>query len=87
MHRDIYTKNLFVLSLKPPKAVLSDFGKTVAAVSSQNAHLGPKHTCAPEVNSTSWYNNSIDIWSIGIICLEVLAPGEIPKLGYPPTET
>ncbi|CAL8584852.1 hypothetical protein XPA_010435 [Xanthoria parietina] len=87
MHRDVHAKNLFVLSLEPPKAVLGDFGKTVAAVSSQSAHLGPKHTCAPEVNGTNWYNNSIDIWSMGIVCLEVLAPDKIPKPGYPPTET
>lgn len=86
IHCDVHVKNIFVLALDPPEAVLGDFGKTVSAARAHNAHLGPKHTCAPEVDGKTEYCNSIDIWSLGIVFLDVLFPGNGPKLGFPPTK-
>ncbi|KAL8698911.1 MAG: hypothetical protein Q9201_006311 [Fulgogasparrea decipioides] len=53
MHRDVHVKNLFVMSLNPPRAVLGDFGKTIKAEKDKNPYLGPAYTCAPEVNASS----------------------------------
>ncbi|KAL8855508.1 MAG: hypothetical protein Q9178_007851 [Gyalolechia marmorata] len=72
MHRDIHIRNVFLVSLDPPAAVLGDFGKTVQAESHSDDCLGPIHTRAPEVDGRTQYTNKIDVWSLGIVLLSIL---------------
>jgi len=74
MHRDVSARNLLVMSLSPPKAVLCDFGKARHASSHRDTHIGPIPTLAPEVNGQTWYDKKIDIWGIGYVCCWILFP-------------
>jgi len=74
MHRDISARNLLIMSVSPPKAVLCDFGKARHASSHRDTHIGPIPTLAPEVDGHTWYNSSIDIWGIGYVCCWILFP-------------
>ena len=74
MHRDISLRNVLVLSLKPPRAVLCDFGKAIPTTRHFDSRIGPIPTLAPEVNGVSLYDNKIDIWGIGYICCWILFP-------------
>ncbi|KAL8696416.1 MAG: hypothetical protein Q9201_007668 [Fulgogasparrea decipioides] len=75
MHRDVHFRNLLVISMKPPVAVLCDFGKALEAPVDTNQHLGPISTRAPEIDGVRPYNNKIDIWSLGFSCCEIALPG------------
>ncbi|KAL8824344.1 MAG: hypothetical protein Q9170_008190, partial [Blastenia crenularia] len=85
MHRDVHTKNLFLIRSQPPEAVLGDFGKTIKAASASDAALGPVNTCAPEVDGRTQYTSKIDIWSLGTVLLRAVDPnnelrnGEFPS--------
>lgn len=66
MHRDVTLKNMFVLSLKPARAVLGDFGKAVRAQTDQDISIGPAATRAPEVDGktpycTSWHGKLAEL--------------------------
>lgn len=79
MHRDVSARNLLVMSLSPPKAVLCDFGKARHASTHRDTHIGPIPTLAPEVDGQTWYDSKIDIWGIGYVCCWILFPGFISK--------
>ena len=74
MHRDITLRNILVYSLKPPIAVLCDYGKAVRSPSATDSRIGPIPTLAPEVDTKghALYNNKIDIWGIGYVCSRIL---------------
>lgn len=81
MHRDLTTKNLLVISLAPPVAVICDWGKVSNATTDTNTYLGPIHTLAPEVyHSKLPYNNKIDVWSLAYAWLKTLGRGLLPDL-------
>jgi hypothetical protein len=72
VHRDIKPQNIGIASLKPPHAVILDFGNA-----SQGKHFDPTPgrigTCAylaPEMERIQ-YTNSVDIWAAGIIGYEL----------------
>ncbi|KAK1763908.1 kinase-like domain-containing protein [Phialemonium atrogriseum] len=67
MHRDISPGNLLILSLDPPMACLCDFGKATTDPTSTETGIGPEHTVAPEVWTSTPdrpYTNGVDIWSL-----------------------
>ncbi|KAL9011021.1 MAG: hypothetical protein Q9173_004100 [Seirophora scorigena] len=66
IHRDVTLKNLFLMSERPPRAVLGDFGKTVQATCHRDRQIGPIKTLAPEVDGENLYDAKIDVWSLGI---------------------
>ncbi|KAL8649367.1 MAG: hypothetical protein Q9210_004442 [Variospora velana] len=74
MHRDIHMKNLFLMAVSPVQAVLGDFGKATKEQQSSYPRLGPPSTCAPEIDveGKRFYDNKIDIWSIGIAMARAL---------------
>lgn len=71
MHRDISRKNMLVLSIDPPDAVLCDYGKATKEVTSNFTCIGPVRTVAPEVWKTT-YTKKIDIWSWAYAMAEIL---------------
>ena len=74
MHRDVSAKNLLVMSLEPPKAVLCDYGKSRQAAWHTDTRIGPIPTLAPEVTGHSRYDSKIDIWGLGYVCCWILFP-------------
>ncbi|KAL8828632.1 MAG: hypothetical protein Q9170_006520 [Blastenia crenularia] len=74
MHRDVSAKNLLLTSLRPPQAVLGDYGKAIKAASDRNPYIGPAHYCAPEVDGVGFYDNKIDVWSMGVVLITALEP-------------
>ncbi|KAI4087576.1 MAG: hypothetical protein LQ344_006687 [Seirophora lacunosa] len=71
IHRDVTLKNLFVMSERPPRAVLGDFGKAVQAPCHRDRQIGPIKTLAPEVDGENLYDAKIDVWSMGIALMWV----------------
>jgi len=68
MHRDIKPANLAVISLEPPRGQLIDFGHAATGIQ-QAKDVGTTGYHAPElcnIKSKHWYNDSIDIYSLGI---------------------
>ncbi|KAL8956901.1 MAG: hypothetical protein Q9193_005696 [Seirophora villosa] len=74
IHRDVTLKNLFVMSERPPRAVLGDFGKAVQAPCHWDRQIGPIKTLAPEVDGEKLYDAKIDVWSMGIALMWVYSP-------------
>ena len=76
MHRDVTARNMLIMSLEPPKAVLCDYGKTILANTHTDPALGPRNTLAPEVSddSSSLYDHKIDIWALGWACCYMWFP-------------
>ena len=76
MHRDIRCKNMLIMSLKPPRASLCDYGKAIQAQYSTVTAIGAIPTCAPEVwtaaHSYTGYNNKIDMWAFGHAIAQIL---------------
>lgn len=75
MHRDIKPGNLTILSMKPPRAQLIDFGHAIEALMASNDDVGTKGWRAPELAVLStggskakrgWYDERIDVFSLGI---------------------
>lgn len=75
MHRDIRLQNMLIMSNKPPRASLCDYGKAVQSNLENNPLIGPKPTLAPEVGTTELtgdYTNKIDMWAYGYAIAEIL---------------
>lgn len=75
MHRDIRLKNMLIMSTKPPRASLCDYGKTIQAESSTVTTIGPISTLAPEVWTVSTdgpYTAKIDMWAYGYAIAQIL---------------
>ena len=68
-HRDIKASNIFVTGsqIEDPIFKLGDFG-LVARIKDQNRGIcGTPTTMAPEMNGRYYYDEKIDIWSLGIL--------------------
>lgn len=76
LHRDVKPENILVNyeTLK-----LSDFGWSIYSDQSRKTFCGTLDYISPEQLLGSYYDYRIDIWSIGILCFELLA-GKLPFL-------
>ncbi|KAL8751242.1 MAG: hypothetical protein Q9199_006557 [Rusavskia elegans] len=74
MYRDVHRRNLLIISLEPPRAVIHDFGKSIHRNTHRDKHLGPIPTLAPEVNGFRDYTNAIDIWGLAFACCYSVLP-------------
>jgi serine/threonine-protein kinase 24/25/MST4 len=80
-HRDIKGAN--VLISKVGRVKLADFGATrelTGSVKAARTFVGSPYWVAPEMLLQNTYDKKVDIWSLGITCLE-MATGRPP--GYP----
>lgn len=83
MHRDIRPENMLIVSIKPPRASLCDYGKAIKADKHSITTIGPKRTLAPEV----WkglYTAKIDMWAYGYALAEILGYSVEKHLGSDP---
>ena len=74
MHRDIRPKNMLILSIKPARAALCDYGKATDEETSTITTLGPIPTLAPEVwtvPAKGPYTAKIDMWAYGYAIAEI----------------
>ena len=78
VHRDISPQNILILSEKPVKAVLADFGKVTQDGLLNSVNIGPPLLHAPEVGCTN-YSNKIDSWNTGLVLCRMLVPDEYEK--------
>lgn len=78
MHRDIKPGNIAIVSCAPPSASLIDFGHATWEKTSMDHSVGTISYLAPEVmalkhkTSQQPYNESVDIWAIGISGYQLL---------------
>jgi serine/threonine protein kinase len=83
MHRDIKTDNLLFSSTGEIKLADFGFGVRSSEVSKRKSIVGTPYWMAPEVIRGIEYDTKVDIWSLGIMILE-LAEGEPPLIELPP---
>eukprot|EP01126_Amoeba_proteus_P057894 TRINITY_DN7413_c0_g1_i1.p1 TRINITY_DN7413_c0_g1~~TRINITY_DN7413_c0_g1_i1.p1 ORF type:complete len:441 (+),score=102.80 TRINITY_DN7413_c0_g1_i1:61-1383(+) len=84
IHRDIKSDNLLLTMQGGIK--LSDFGYAAQLQSSKtkrNTIVGTPYWMAPELIRGRDYNNKVDVWSLGIMVME-MAEGEPPYMEFPP---
>jgi len=84
IHRDIKSDNILVDFEGNIK--LADFGYTVQLTkhrSMRDTTIGTPYWEAPEVITGEGYNEKVDVWSLGIMALE-MAEGEPPYMDLPP---
>ncbi|CAO3701331.1 unnamed protein product [Rhizopus microsporus] len=84
IHRDIRSDNI-LLNLRG-EVKLADFGHCAQLTSSQphrNSIVGTPYWMAPEVIKGVNYNSKADIWSLGVVILE-MAEGDPPYVEHPP---
>lgn len=85
-HRDIKPANILVRSRHPVEIALTDFGLAKSEVLSMSTCAGTYPYMAPEVVCTDPrlgkrhfnYTKAVDIWSLGIVAIEMLR-GELPE--------
>jgi len=82
MHRDIKTENLMITKDKKgvmKKVYLIDFGlaKFLDSREQVNNKLGTMGYCAPEIILKEAYNESVDMWSAGVVFYLLIA-GKLP---------
>jgi len=84
IHRDIKSDNILLDTTGAVK--LADFGYTVQlteAKNKRNTTIGTPYWEAPEVITGDLYDAKVDVWSLGVMALE-LAEGEPPYMDLPP---
>ena len=82
IHRDIKCQNL--LLSKEGRVKISDFGISINKnIVNCNNRVGTPYWMSPEVINRQKYNEKTDIWSVGIICYE-LVEGEPPYCEFKP---
>ncbi|KAG1011702.1 hypothetical protein G6F27_003511 [Rhizopus arrhizus] len=84
IHRDIRSDNI-LLNLRG-EVKLADFGYCAQLTSTQpqrNSIVGTPYWMAPEVIKGQNYDQKVDIWSLGVVLLE-MAEGDPPYVEHPP---
>lgn len=73
IHRDLKTENL--LLDKDGNIKLCDFGWSVQQDDKlRSTYCGTRDMMAPEITQSSGYDQKIDIWALGVVLLEMIAP-------------
>lgn len=82
IHRDIKGSNILIN--KEGEVKIADFGISIKQNANTNyERIGSPYWMSPEVIKRNPYSNKIDIWSLGITCIE-LAEGEPPYSNLKP---
>lgn len=84
LHRDIKSDNVLVSRCGDCK--IADFGFAVSLTNEESKRtsvVGTPYWMAPELIRGQPYDSKVDIWSLGITCVE-MADGEPPFLNEPP---
>jgi p21-activated kinase 1 len=84
IHRDVKSDNILITRTGEIK--LADFGFTCMLDEKRpkrRSVVGTPYWMAPEVVRAQEYDSLIDVWSLGVMALE-MANGEVPRLEHPP---
>lgn len=85
-HRDLKPGNILVRSRQPVEIAVTDFGVSKSEATTMSTYAGTYYYMAPEVVSNNrdtsehfeHYTNRVDIWSLGMVAVEMLIGG-LPK--------
>ena len=69
MHRDVTCRNMFIMA--DGCGVLGDHGKISLDFVTFDNRTGPVHTRAPEVDGTTLYDQSADVWSFAFAIVRI----------------
>ncbi|KAI9273738.1 kinase-like domain-containing protein [Sporodiniella umbellata] len=84
IHRDIRSDNILLNSRGDVK--LTDFGQCAQLTKSQprrNSIVGTPYWMAPELIKGQYYDNKVDIWSLGVLLIEMIQNNP-PYVELPP---
>lgn len=85
VHRDIKSDNVMV-SVHDGRVVLTDFGFGAQLTEEEDKRksvVGTTYWMAPEVIKSEYYDQKIDVWSLGVMALEMIEK-EPPYMNMPP---